>query len=114
MTLSILSTAFPWLPDSARWLVIAVLVLIAIKLWVMLLAADADKRKYQIGAKESERLRHWVLVANAKGRYSRGSSETLLDQDLATLRQGGGADELIDRLRLQVGRLDNWLAAKSP
>jgi hypothetical protein len=48
----------------------------------------------------------WVLVANAKGRYSRGSSETLLDQDLATLRQGGGANELIDRLRLQVGRLD--------
>ena len=48
----------------------------------------------------------WVLVANAKGRYSRGSSETLLDQDLATLRDGGGANDLIDRLRLQVGRLD--------
>jgi hypothetical protein len=29
-----------------------------------------------------------------------------LDQDLATLRQGGGADALLDRLRLQVGRLD--------
>ena len=64
------------------------------------------KRNYQIGAKEAQRLRHWVLVANAKGRYSRGSSETLLDQDLATLRKNGGADELIDRLRLQVGRLD--------
>jgi hypothetical protein len=51
-------------------------------------------------------LRYWVLVANAKGRYSRGSSETLLDQDLATLRDGGGANELTDRLRLQVGRLD--------
>jgi len=64
------------------------------------------KRKYQIEAKESQRLQHWVLIANAKGRYSRGSSETLLDQDLATLRQDGGVDELIDRLRLQVGRLD--------
>jgi len=64
------------------------------------------KRKYQIGAQEAQHLRHWVLVANAKGRYSRGSSETLLDQDLATLRDGNGADELIDRLRLQVGRLD--------
>ena len=64
------------------------------------------KRNYQIGAEESQRLRHWVLLANAKGRYSRGSSETLLDQDLAILRQEGGADELIDRLRLQVGRLD--------
>jgi hypothetical protein len=35
--------------------------------------------------------------------YSRGSSETLLDQDLATLRQGGGATEMLDRLRLQSG-----------
>lgn len=64
------------------------------------------KRDYKITANEEQRLRYWVIVANAKGRYSRGSSETLLDQDLATLRQGGGADELIDRLRLQVGRLD--------
>lgn len=64
------------------------------------------KRKYQIGAEESQRLKHWVLVANAKGRYSRGSTETLLDQDLAILRQDGGPDELIQRLRLQVGRLD--------
>lgn len=64
------------------------------------------KRNYQIAAEESQQLRYWVLVANAKGRYSRGSSETLLDQDLATLRDGGGANELTDRLRLQVGRLD--------
>jgi hypothetical protein len=63
------------------------------------------KRSYQIAAEEAERLRFWVLVANAKGRYSRGSSETLLDQDLAILRQDGGANELIDRLRQQVGRL---------
>ena len=64
------------------------------------------KRSFQIATEESQRLRNWVLVANAKGRYSRGSSETLLDQDLATLRDGGGANDLIDRLRLQVGRLD--------
>jgi hypothetical protein len=64
------------------------------------------KRNYQIGAEESERLRFWVLVANAKGRYSRGSSETLLDQDLTILEKNEGVDELIDRLRQQVGRLD--------
>jgi hypothetical protein len=46
------------------------------------------------------------LIANAKGRYSRGSSETLVDQDLASLRDGGNILDLIDRLRLQVGRLD--------
>jgi hypothetical protein len=64
------------------------------------------KRNYDLSPEESIGLRHWVLVANAKGRYSRGSSETLLDQDIATLRDGGGSQELIDRLRQQVGRLD--------
>ncbi len=65
-----------------------------------------NKRGYEISPEEAEKLRYWVLVSNAKGRYSRGSSETILDQDLLTIRQGGDATALIDRLRLQVGRLD--------
>ena len=69
------------------------------------LAYHGHKRDYALSVEESDRLRYWALVANAKGRYSRGSSETILDQDLATLRSGG-AQELIDRLRQQVGRLD--------
>lgn len=64
------------------------------------------QRKYQISADEARKLWYWVLLANAKGRYTRGSSETLLDQDLATLRQGGGVEDLIEKLRSQVGRLD--------
>jgi len=64
------------------------------------------KRNYNLSPEEAARLRFWVLLANAKGRYSRGSTDTLLDQDLAILRQGGGADELIERLRQQVGRLE--------
>jgi hypothetical protein len=63
------------------------------------------KRDYQLTPQESAHLRYWVLLANAKGRYSRGSSETIVDQDLASLRHGTVTD-LIDRLRLQVGRLD--------
>lgn len=63
-------------------------------------------RKYSISSADEDALRKWALLANAKGRYTRGSSETLLDQDLATLRDGGGVSELLDRLRLQVGRLD--------
>jgi len=51
-------------------------------------------------------LGHWVLSANAKGRYSRVRARRFLDQDIATLRDGGGAQEMIDRLRQQVGRLD--------
>jgi hypothetical protein len=63
-------------------------------------------RNYSLSVEESRSLRYWVLVSNAKGHYSRGSSETILDQDLATIRSGGNVRDLIDRLRLQVGRLD--------
>lgn len=70
------------------------------------LAYFGHKRDYHVSPEESDRLRFWALLANAKGRFSRGSSETLLDQDLATLRDGGGIEALIDRLRNQVGRLD--------
>ncbi len=70
------------------------------------LAYFGHKRSYKVSSDEALMLRHWALLTNAKGRYSRGSSETLLDQDIATLRDGGTASELIDRLRLQVGRLD--------
>lgn len=64
------------------------------------------RRDYRIAGNEARALRHWFLISNAKGRYSRGSSETLLDQDLASLREGGGPPELLDRVRTQVGRLD--------
>jgi hypothetical protein len=64
------------------------------------------QRNYTLSAEEASGLVRWVLLANAKGRYSRGSSETLLDQDLKTIRDGGGYSELLDRLRTQVGRLD--------
>jgi hypothetical protein len=70
------------------------------------LAYFGHVRRYDISSGESAHLRYWVLVANAKGRFSRGSTETLLDQDLNSLRNGGKAQDLIDRLRLQVGRLD--------
>ena len=70
------------------------------------LAYYGHKRDYNVSSEESDLLRFWVLLANAKGRYSRGSSEALLDQDLTTLKKGDGAPELIDRLHLQVGRLD--------
>lgn len=70
------------------------------------IAAYGHRRDYALGAEESAQLRYWTLVANAKGRFSRGSSETILDQDLGSIRQGGGVREMIDRVRLQFGRLD--------
>ncbi|AMN40480.1 hypothetical protein [Rhodoplanes sp. Z2-YC6860] len=63
-------------------------------------------RSYKIAPDEAKLLRYWLLVANAKGRFSRGSSETILDQDLAISRDGGSVNDLIERLRQQAGRLD--------
>lgn len=65
-----------------------------------------DQRDFQVDNDEKEAFKHWALIANAKGRYSRGSSETLLDQDLAELRSGSGVAGLLQRLKAQIGRLD--------
>lgn len=64
-----------------------------------------DIRGYKIDEEEKLAFRRWLLIANAKGRYSRGSSETLLEQDLHELR-GAGVPGLIQRLVNQMGRLD--------
>lgn len=73
---------------------------------VIALGYFGHAKGYDIGTEEAKLLRKWVLLANAKGHYSRGSTETVLDQDLSVLRGGGGVAELIERLRLHVGRLD--------
>ncbi len=79
--------------------------LLSSPLMAVVLAYYGHQKGYELSGDEATELRRWVLVANAKGRYSRGSTETLLDQDLAIVRQGSGAAELLSRLRLQVGRL---------
>jgi len=61
---------------------------------------------YKLSPKQEADLRYWLLVANTKGRYSRGSSETLLDQDLNRLRTEKGIEALIETLRLQFGKLE--------
>lgn len=75
------------------------LLLITTAYWV-------HQRDRNISPQEAAEFRRWFLVANAKGRYSRGSSESMLDQDLTTLRNGGGPKDLLQRLEQQVGRLD--------
>ena len=55
---------------------------------------------------ESNSLRYWLHVGNARGHYSRGSSETVLDEDLRLIGRGAAPSELIEVLRRQVGRLE--------
>jgi hypothetical protein len=73
---------------------------------IIALAYFGHAKGYALSAEEAVGLRQWALLANAKGRYSRGSSETILDQDLATIGKDGSPDALIDRVRLQFGRLN--------
>jgi hypothetical protein len=64
------------------------------------------RKSYELTPAEAADLCYWVLVGNTKGRFSRGSTETLLDQDLSRIRSRGSVEELIEALRLQFGRLD--------
>lgn len=84
---------------NSRTLLSSPLLLITTAYW-------ADRRDLRIDPEEAAAFRTWFLIANAKGRYSRGSSESVLDQDLAILRNGAGAAKLLERLEQQFGRLD--------
>lgn len=73
---------------------------------ILVIAFWGARRNYKISDSEATKMTRWVLLANAKARFARGSSESILDQDLLVLREGGGADQLIERLVIQVGRLE--------
>jgi len=63
--------------------------------------------KDQSISKDDERsLLHWLYVANARGRYSRGSSETILDEDINILKKGKTPKDLLSAVQRQFGRLN--------
>ena len=69
------------------------------------LAVFSRLKDNRITDEEGRDLLYWLLAANSRGRYSRGSSETLLAEDLATLFRGEPPSVLIETLRRQFGRL---------
>ncbi len=73
---------------------------------IIVLAFYGHHKKYQLTPSEAAQLRRWALLASAKGRFSRGSTETILDQDLASVSRNEPIESLIDRVRLQFGRLE--------
>jgi len=70
------------------------------------LAYYGHHHKYSLTPKQEANLKYWLYVANTKGRFSRGSTETLLDQDLLRIRDGRDIDGMIESLKSQFGRLD--------
>ena len=69
------------------------------------LAYFGHHKNFKLTSDEERQLRYWALTANAKGRYSRGSSETFLDQDLSSISKTGTVDALLKLLETQAGRL---------
>jgi hypothetical protein len=64
-----------------------------------------DQRSGPLGEKERDKLLFWFVQAGMWGRFS-GSTESYIDQDLATLEgEDGGLDKLLDQLRLWHGGL---------
>ncbi|MDF7826485.1 DUF262 domain-containing protein [Pontiellaceae bacterium B12227] len=69
------------------------------------LAVYSQIHEDNLTADELNRLKYWLYLANAKGRYSYGTSETLLNEDLKAVFEGKGADSLVRHIKRQFGRL---------
>jgi hypothetical protein len=79
--------------------------LLSSPMFIHTLAAVSRVKDNKLTGDEQRALLRWLLVANARGRYSRGSTETLLNEDLAIIFRGSGVAGLIDPVKLQFGRL---------
>lgn len=79
--------------------------LLSSPMFIHALAVVSYIKDNKLTADEQSRLLHWLLVANARGRYSRGSTETLLNEDLAILFRTGDIAALMEPVKRQFGRL---------
>lgn len=79
--------------------------LLSSPMFVHVLAAISRVKKNKLSDAEQKSLLHWLLVANARGRYSRGSTETLLNEDLNIIFRSGDIAALIEPVKRQFGRL---------
>lgn len=79
--------------------------LLSSPMFIHVLAAVSRKKDNKLTADEQNTLLHWLLVANARGRYSRGSTESLLNEDLAIVFRSGNLAALMEPVKRQFGRL---------
>jgi len=69
------------------------------------IANYAHQKDDRFTDEERTLLRFWSIAADMKGRYTRGATETNLDNDLQAVRKGAGAGALVELLERQVGSL---------
>lgn len=80
--------------------------LLSSPMFIHTLAVVSKIKANRLTDAEDKALLHWLLVANARGRYSRGSTETLLNEDLGLLFRSGDILGLMEPVRRQFGRLN--------
>jgi hypothetical protein len=79
--------------------------LLSSPMFIHALAAISRVKDNKLTADEQNKLLHWLLVANSRGRYSRGSTESLLNEDLAIVFRTGDIGALMEPVKRQFGRL---------
>lgn len=73
---------------------------------ILAVAYYGAKKNYQLTRGEQISLLRWIHGANVRGSFSRGSTETILDQYLNIITRTGSVDELHRQLLQQVGRIN--------
>jgi hypothetical protein len=74
---------------------------------IITIAYFAHYKGYKLSPDDEKLLKQWILSANLKGRYSRGSTESILDQDLGAIKNNNGdLNILVNLVRAQAGRLE--------
>ncbi len=79
--------------------------LLSSPMFIHVLAAISRVKDNRLAQAEQQALLRWLLVANARGHFSRGSTETLLNEDLAIIFRTGEVAALLEPLKRQFGRL---------
>lgn len=73
---------------------------------VVTLAYFLHKNKERLDDEKIIQLKEWIKRCNMKARYSKGSSETILGQDITAIRKGNSITPLLTHIKTQVGKLD--------
>lgn len=71
--------------------------------FILTISAVSEKFSGRLSEEDQALILKWLFVANARGRYGRGSSESLLNEDLSTIYRSN-LDSLIPSLERQFGR----------
>lgn len=70
---------------------------------ILTLSAASQKHHGRLTEEDQSQLLYWLFIANARGRYGRGSAESILNEDLAIVYRGQIPD-LMKPLERQFGR----------